>query len=156
MNAISPLSPRIAMFNASVALLPQYVTRPLGKLEKTEQSAVFHQAVSAARELLKLCDYGGDALTTADLKSAVVAATEPVSATTKPEWIRLPEKGRCPYTGLSRSVLYNLVAPCAENGHKPPVRSVSLRRKGCVRGVRLIDYRSLLAFLDSQSDTGIR
>lgn len=151
MNAASQLSPRGLLFNAAVALLPQFASRPLGKLSKTERIDVLQQAVSTAQELLKLCDFGGNSFTAADLKATVAAALESMAPKTKPEWIRLPVKGRCPYTGLSRSMLYTLISPCPENGHKPPVRSISLRRKGCVRGARLIDLQSLMAYLESQA-----
>ena len=92
-----------------------------------------------------------------------------------PVWIRLPapkkEDGeivapaRCPFTGLSAAKLFNLAVPCAANGFKPPVRSVSVptgadpetskkttknHRKG--RFVRLIHLPSLLAYLDSLAD----
>ena len=66
----------------------------------------------------------------------------------RPEFIRLPQPGkRCPYTGLSRSGLNNLILPCALNGHRPPVRSVCLRPRGAVRGTRLICYDSLMGYL---------
>lgn len=68
--------------------------------------------------------------------------------TQRPEFIRLPRPGtRCPYTGLTRSGLNNLILPCALNGHRPPVRSVCLRQRGAVRGTRLINYDSLLSYL---------
>jgi hypothetical protein len=77
-------------------------------------------------------------------------------ASQRPEFIRLPQPGkRCPYTGLSRSGLNNLVLPCDLNGFKPPVRSVCLRQRGAVRGTRLICYDSLIGYLRHQgaSDT---
>ena len=59
-----------------------------------------------------------------------------------PEWIRLPQPGKAdPLTGLRRNVLYDLINARA-------VRSVSLRKPGTIRGVRLIETRSLLAYLD--------
>jgi len=58
---------------------------------------------------------------------------------TKPEWIRLPApRGRCPFTGLSRSTLNELTIPGPANDGKPPVRSVVLRKRGALRGIRLI------------------
>ena len=68
----------------------------------------------------------------------------------RPETIRLPSTGqRCPYTGLSRSALNNLILPCALNEFRPPVRSFSLKRRNTVRGVRLISYDSLMQYLHS-------
>lgn len=63
-------------------------------------------------------------------------------ATALPEWIRLPAPGKAePLTGLRRNVLYDLINARA-------VRSVSLKKPGTIRGVRLIETRSLLAYLD--------
>jgi hypothetical protein len=70
----------------------------------------------------------------------------------RPEFIRLPKPGkRCPYTGLTRSGLNNLILPCDLNGHRPPVRSICLRQRGAVRGTRLICYDSLMSYLYQQS-----
>lgn len=68
-----------------------------------------------------------------------------------PEFLRLPKTGtRCPITGLSRSHLNSLILPNAQNGHKPLVKSVSLRKRGAVRGVRLILTEALLGYLRSE------
>lgn len=68
------------------------------------------------------------------------------------EFLRLPKSGaRCPVTGLSRSMMNALILPTAENDHRPPVRSVVLRRQGCARGIRLVDAQSLIAFLRAQA-----
>lgn len=66
----------------------------------------------------------------------------------KPEWIRLPSpKDRCPHTGLSRSTLCELSVPSEVNGGVPPVKSVVLRKRGAIRGIRLLSYDSLMAYL---------
>lgn len=63
-----------------------------------------------------------------------------------PEFLRLPASGlRCPVSGLTRSALNELIL-----GDAPPVRSVVLRKRGAVRGVRLIDTASLLDYLHRQ------
>lgn len=70
----------------------------------------------------------------------------------RPEWSRLPSPGeRCPITGLSRSTLNSLILPSQENSHKPPVRSICLRKPGRARGARLIHLQSLLDHLDSMA-----
>lgn len=72
-----------------------------------------------------------------------------------PEFIRLPKPGQhCPYTGLTRSYLNLLVLPCPANHFRPPVKAVSLRRRGCKHGVKLISYDSLLHYLNHFSSTG--
>jgi hypothetical protein len=60
-------------------------------------------------------------------------------------WIRLPVKGCCPDTGLTRGVFYNLI-----NGGK--IRSASLRRPGTMRGTRIIWLPSVLELLDRLAD----
>jgi hypothetical protein len=69
----------------------------------------------------------------------------------RPEFIRLPKPGQTePWTGLSRSSLNTLVWPCRENDFRPPVRSCTLRRKGTMKGVRLIDFQSLMDYVNSK------
>lgn len=73
-----------------------------------------------------------------------------VAAQISPEFIRLPKPNtRCPYTGLSRSGLNNLILPSASNGFKAPVRSVCIRKRGAIRGTRLIEYNALVQHLHS-------
>lgn len=71
--------------------------------------------------------------------------------TAQPEFIRLPRRGQCPHSGLSRSYLNGLILPNQENGNNPPVRSVCLRKRGRLRGVRLISLHSLLDYLNGQA-----
>ena len=73
-------------------------------------------------------------------------------ASARPEFIRLPKGGLCPYTGLSRSKLNQLILPCEQNEWKPPVKSVCLRKRGAIKGTRLIVLDSLLDYLYSQID----
>ena len=77
------------------------------------------------------------------------------STTVKPEFIRLPKSGnRCPHTGLSRSKMNQLVLPCKENDFKPPVESKVLRKRGTIRGTRLIVFDSLMGYLNGLDDGG--
>jgi hypothetical protein len=81
--------------------------------------------------------------------SAPAAVT--VGAAVRPAFIRLPDAGtRCAYTGLSRSAVVNLCVPNKANGYRPKVRSVRLAKANAAanRGSRLIDYESLLAYLN--------
>ena len=85
--------------------------------------------------------------------TAPVAA--PASAASTPserEFIRLPKSGPCPITGLTRSKLYDLISPSEDNGFKPPVKSVSLRKPGQIKGTRLIVRQSLLDYLYREVD----
>lgn len=72
----------------------------------------------------------------------------PTIETVKPEWLRLPAPGaRCRFTGLSRSTLNELTIPGPANEGRPPVKSVVLRKRGALRGIRLISYDSLMGYL---------
>ena len=78
----------------------------------------------------------------------------PPSAPARPEFIRLPQHGPCPWTGLSRAKLNELILPCPVNNFRPPVRSVSLAPPGKTKGVRLIYLASLLDYLHQHSQGG--
>ena len=68
----------------------------------------------------------------------------------KPEYLRLPKSGTlCPWTGLSRSKLNELILPNEHNEFKPPVRSICLRNRGQHKGVRLVVFDSLMEYLKS-------
>jgi hypothetical protein len=76
----------------------------------------------------------------------------PIGAVTgespKPEWLRLPSPGsRCRFTGLSWSTLNELTIPGPGNDGHPPVKSVVLRKRGALRGIRLVNYDSLMRYL---------
>lgn len=79
-----------------------------------------------------------------------VFTTAPIEApqgspATQPIWIRLPKSGQlCPYTGLSRSSLNNLIL-----GSNPQVKSVSLKKRYAIRGTRMIHFQSLLDYIES-------
>jgi hypothetical protein len=70
-----------------------------------------------------------------------------------PLFIRIPASGsRCPYCGLSRSSLDKLTRPQAANHFKPPVKSRLYQQSGVVAKVRLIDFKSLRAYLHGLPD----
>jgi Helix-turn-helix domain len=64
------------------------------------------------------------------------------SSKTKPEWVRIPEATRI--FGIGRSTLYVLIG-------EGKVKSCSLRKRGAIRGIRLLSYDSLAAFIEQQS-----
>lgn len=55
--------------------------------------------------------------------------------------MRLPTKGRCPVTGLTRPHFYLLIGQGA-------IKSSVLRRPGCTSGVRLVWLPSVLEFIE--------
>ena len=67
----------------------------------------------------------------------------------QPVYLRLPREGaRCPFTDLPRSTLKDLCVPTKANNFRPPVKSISLKKsKYAKRGIRLIDYASLMKYL---------
>ena len=72
-----------------------------------------------------------------------------------PTFIRLPKAGsRCPWTGLSRSKINQLILPCDANGHSPPVKSALLRPKGALKGTRSILLESLLDYIMAHVEGG--
>ena len=64
------------------------------------------------------------------------------------ECIRLPAPNeRDPVFGLSRSYLNTLILPSPRNGNRILVRSYVLLRPGNQKGIRLIDLKSLRAYV---------
>ncbi len=72
----------------------------------------------------------------------------------KPEFIRLPKGGLCPWTGLSRAKMNELILPCSYNEFNPPVKSVCLRKPGASKGARLVHLKSLLDYLTAKMEGG--
>ena len=60
----------------------------------------------------------------------------------RPEWLRIPNAVRI--FGISRTKLYELIG-------KRRIKSVSLRERGQVRGVRLLSYDSLMEYLNEKA-----
>lgn len=88
--------------------------------------------------------------TTSDTPIApLTSAALPSAVTHQPAFIRLPPAGAsCPWTGLRRSKLNELVLPSALNGFAPPVKSVRIVNKGQTKkAVRLIVFKSLVDYL---------
>ncbi|MBI5384256.1 MAG: hypothetical protein HZA90_06170 [Verrucomicrobia bacterium] len=71
-----------------------------------------------------------------------------IVAPIQPEFLRLPKPGLlCPFTGMTRSALNELILPTERNSFKPPVRSFVLRQRGAKTGIRLVDYAHLSKFI---------
>jgi len=68
------------------------------------------------------------------------AMTTPANETARPEFIRLPTKGRDPFFGLTRSYFYQLI----ERGQ---IESFTLRQRGQKNGVRLVKYDSVRDYI---------
>ena len=68
----------------------------------------------------------------------------------EPLYIRLPKPGQqCPHCGLTRSKLNELILATPRNHFRPPVKSLNSCPPGKERGVRLIIWASLKAYLHS-------
>ena len=61
----------------------------------------------------------------------------------RPEWLRIPSAVRI--FGISRTKLYELIS-------QRKIKSVSLRERGQVRGTRLLNYDSLVDYLDQLAE----
>ncbi len=61
----------------------------------------------------------------------------------RPEWLRIPEAIK--RFGISRTKLYELISD-------GDIKSVSLRKRGQVRGTRLISYDSMCDYLNNLAD----
>ena len=85
------------------------------------------------------------------MKNEIDVFRAPEQESTPPTYIRLPKQSRhCPHSGLTRSHLNKLILPCPENRLRPPVESFVVSQPGKRRGVRLIKYASLMAYLSEQ------
>lgn len=70
-----------------------------------------------------------------------------------PDWIRLPKPGkRCPISGLSRTTLNELCLANRTNDFRPQVKSVVIKKRGAIRGIRLISAVSLRGYLARLAD----
>jgi hypothetical protein len=67
------------------------------------------------------------------------AATHQLNPSLKPEWLRIPDAIRL--FGLCRSTLYELITA-------GKVKSTALRKRNATRGIRLISYDSLAAYIE--------
>ncbi len=65
-----------------------------------------------------------------------------------PVWARVPRAGeRDPICGFGKTKICELILPSPANGFRPPVKSISVKRRGATRGVRLWHVPSMLEFL---------
>jgi len=62
-------------------------------------------------------------------------------------WIRLPVRGPCPCTGLSRSGFYRLI-------EKGLIKSANLKEPGNLRGVRVVWLPSVLEYIEAHAQGG--
>jgi len=66
----------------------------------------------------------------------------PVIQAARPEFVRMPKPGAvCQWTGLGRSYLYQLA-------NEGKIKTLSLRKRGAARGVRLIRLDSVFEYLE--------
>lgn len=72
-----------------------------------------------------------------------------------PEFLPLPSVGSiCAFSGCTRAFLNTLILPTIDNGFKPPVRSICIRKRGRLKGKRLIVADSLRKFLWQHIEDG--
>lgn len=145
---------RPIMFTAAVSLLPLTSPKPLHQLTPDEEKEAARRAARLAQAVASALGHNFLTVTAKTLAESVSSSDAAARNLNAPEWIRLPNKSRCPYTQLSRSKIYQLIIPCAANGYTAPVRSVSLRQRGASKGTRLISYDSLIEYIRSHESHG--
>ena len=97
-----------------------------------------------------LRDYLGSHAASAD-NSGLHTKSAPASASPRPLFVRVPRSGeKCPYSGLTRSTLLSLVLPSHDNEFPAPVASLAPRKPGAKRGIRLVVWAALEAYIRSQ------
>ena len=72
-------------------------------------------------------------------KATMKNADMPDASTAR--WIRLPVRGRCPNTGLSRGMYYQLMG-------RGLIKSANLKQPGKLTGVRLVWLQSVLDLIE--------
>jgi hypothetical protein len=82
------------------------------------------------------------------IKSIIEAPSEAaLSASQRPEYFRLPKSGGDPYFGFSRSFYY-------EGEARRYWKLVRIRERGKLRGVTLVPYDAVSAFVRKQIGAG--
>jgi hypothetical protein len=74
------------------------------------------------------------------LRSEILQDTHAGIVNLEPRWLKV--NAAVSYSGISRAVLYRILA-------EGRIRSSSLRSRGALRGIRLIDKASLDAYIES-------
>jgi hypothetical protein len=123
-------------------------------LTDEEKKEAAKRAARLAKAVASALGYNFLTVTAQTLAESVSGSDAAERNLKAPEWIRLPNKSRCPYTQLSRSKIYELITPSAANGYNAPVRSVSLRQRGSIKGTRLVNYDSLIEYIRSHESHG--
>ena len=79
------------------------------------------------------------------MQTTTSAAVQEIGAcaSVKPEWLRIPDAIRV--SGIGRSSLYNAIK-------SREIKSVCVRKRNCIRGIRLISSDSLSAYIESFAD----
>jgi len=75
----------------------------------------------------------------------ILTSTAVQCGAVRPEWLRIPDASRI--SGIGRSSLYTLIK-------EGKIKSVCLRKRNSVRGIRLVNADSLNAFIESFANGG--
>lgn len=87
-------------------------------------------------------------LKTGEHPNKIVTSSEAVlSASQRPEFYRLPAKGGDPYFGFTRSYYY-------EGENRGYWKLAHIRERGKLRGVTLVPYDAVAAFVRKQMESG--
>jgi hypothetical protein len=89
----------------------------------------------------KIAPHAGPANTAASQRQIRLSELLSERQGTLPVWIRSPKSGPEFYSGFTRSKLY-------EEAAKGNIRSASIREPGQIKGTRLFELNSILAFIE--------
>ncbi|MEI8234765.1 MAG: helix-turn-helix domain-containing protein [Verrucomicrobiota bacterium] len=79
------------------------------------------------------------------IQSNTNAVQVAAGTSTKPEWLRVPEAVRI--FGLCRSSLYELIAA-------GKIKSTCLKKRGALRGIRIVSFDSLNSYIEASVEGG--
>ncbi len=77
--------------------------------------------------------------------AATHAAIHQLNQSLKPEWLRVPDAVRV--FAISRSALFEMIAAGT-------IKSASLKKRGALRGIRIISYNSLAEYCERAATQG--
>lgn len=86
-------------------------------------------------------------------------STQPTPAQShiRPIFIRLPKpRTNCPYTGYSRTGLYDLTVPCKANNFRPAVPAKCEKKRGNTRGTWLVPFDALIEHITNLPTPGLK
>ncbi len=123
--------PNLVVVSPNGVRLPSVVRQELKDLKgEAGEAGSFEERVDVASEII-------------DVLLRTLTGGMPVTVQVIPEWIRIPRNGeRCPYFGLTKPYYHWLL-------RSGKVKSKMVRQPGKESGIRLVNYASVRAYLET-------